>query len=121
MSQLNAASIISYSNFIRRGYPKRILMTDLQAVYRDAVSQSEPVIDLQSFCEEMLFSIKMEQSDFKFGSDYIFFRSKQVENVEKMLKPDQEFIEYVGICVKTFRAEKGKLNQNIHLIIINFY
>lgn len=105
MSQLNAASIISYSNFIRLGYPERIVMTELKAIYGNSFTQ----LDLRSFCEKLLFSMKIEQSDFKFGSNCIFFRSKQAEMIKIILKPDQETITSVVEKMKRYITTRHKV------------
>lgn len=61
-------------------------MTELKAIYAGTVSQSLAELDSRSFCENLLFSLKMEQSDFKFGSNCIFFRSKQTDFVDNCVK-----------------------------------
>lgn len=62
--------------------------------------------------------MKIERSDFKFGSNCIFFRSKQAETIEKMLKPDDELMKSVVKCLKKYKAQKL---WNIAAIWINYF
>lgn len=85
LTQLKTSCIVSYAQFIRFGYSKRI---DFQELVNRCKSLEDKFqndsFNRQYFYSKVLLSIGFKHEDFKMGSGVIFFRSNKFNLLEKI-------------------------------------
>lgn len=95
LQQLKSSSLLAYVNLIRFGYPKRAYINQIYNAFKpNHQLWRNECSDLKRFCSILLLSNGCESSNFKFGTECIFFRTKCSTLLEKLLKPHPEFISH---------------------------
>lgn len=93
MQQLKSSSLISYINLIRCGYPKRVPIDQIYKSFKPKYNLWKDVCsDSKRFCSNLLLSNGFKHTDFKFGTDCIFFRMRCSTLLDKLSYPNPDFI-----------------------------
>lgn len=93
LQQLKSSSFLAYVNLIRSGYPKRIHIDQIYKAFKQNHHLwRDDCMDSKRFCSNLLLSNGCDSTDFKFGTDCIFFRTKCSVLLQNILKSHPEFI-----------------------------
>lgn len=91
---MNTSCTISYANFMKFGYPKRIYLQDLVNVCKELENNLKTISIKQSnFYSKVLLSIGFKLKDFKMGNNAIFFRAEKFHLLEKIFSETASFSE----------------------------
>lgn len=85
--QLKSFSIESYTEFIRTGYPTRISLDVLNAVYGIYFPRYQRVFNTaKQFYTNLLPVVGFHRNEFKFGENMIFFRNRRSHLLEDLMQ-----------------------------------
>lgn len=114
-----SSSVLSYVDFVRVGYPKRVEMKLLYDAYFPKCynnQEAERLTEPEKFCTTLLLSIGFKLNEFKFGMTQIFFRSSCCDLLNKLLTFNPAYINECGKKFKEFviaNAKKLIAEENI--------
>lgn len=109
--QLSAASVIAYIDFIRLGFPSRLILSDVYNNYK--LHLSNHMLNQTLFCRNLLLSLGLKQTEFIFGTNCVFLRTKYNQLVTKMKNSDNDFIVSSLTELKRFNNSRKLWNHSI--------
>lgn len=82
LHQLNTSCVISYIQFIRYGYPKRVPIQRIMDEC-EANKLTKTYINRSNFCKKIFTVIGLGFDDYKIGGDVIFIRANKFNLLEQ--------------------------------------
>lgn len=72
------------------GFPSRVSFGDLYNMYKAFLPPELAILAPKTFCEAMLYSLKLNSKEFKFGITKVFFRPGKFIEFDSIMKSDPE-------------------------------
>lgn len=86
LEQLKTACTIAYANFMRLGYPVHIPLNQFLSAFQPMKGKLENIC-ANNFNTKILLSLGLKLKDFRFGSEFIFVRSKKSDVFTQLSNP----------------------------------
>lgn len=107
-SQISAAGVVAYIDFIRFGYPNRLRMEEIYKNFELHLHHSDVMPNPVFLCRILLLSLGLKRSEFIFGTHCVFFRSEYSQLVAKISNPDENFIASSSAQLERIRTKARK-------------
>ncbi|XP_046613209.1 myosin heavy chain 95F isoform X2 [Neodiprion virginianus] len=100
LGQLRCSGMTSVLELMEHGYPSRVPFQELYSMYKTYLPPELVKLDPRFFCEALLYSLKLNQKDFKFGITRVFFKPGKFAEFDRVMKSDPENLKKLVANVK---------------------
>lgn len=100
LAQLQCSGTASILKIMETGFPSRIGFVQVYEMYKNYLPPELQKLDPRTFCEAMLYSLKLNYNDFKFGITKVFFRPGKFIEFDRIMKNDEENLKTIVFTVK---------------------
>lgn len=101
-TQLKCSGMTSVLSLMENGYPSRTQFKDLYNMYESYLPKELKQLNPRTFCEAMLYSLKLHDRDFRFGVSRVFFRPGKFAEFDKIMKSDPDNLQKIVADVKRY-------------------
>ncbi|XP_058063778.1 myosin heavy chain 95F isoform X1 [Anopheles bellator] len=100
LAQLKYSGTNSVLELMEYGYPSRVPFTELYNMYSSYLPVELARLQPRTFCEAMLYSLRLNSTDFKFGITKVFFRPGKFVEFDRIMRSDPENLKAIVAKVK---------------------
>lgn len=100
LAQLKCSGTISVLELMEYGYPSRVPFAQVYDMYKSYLPNDLLKLSPRTFCEAMLYALKLNSRDFKFGVTRLFFRPGKFVEFDRIMKSDSDNLKTIVASVK---------------------
>lgn len=100
LAQLNCSGTTAVLELMEYGFPSRVPFAELYNMYRAVLPPELARLAPKTFCEAMLYSLRLSSSEFKFGITKVFFRPGKFIEFDRIMRSDPENLRAIVANVK---------------------
>jgi len=90
LSQLNCAGMTSVLELMQRGYPCRIMFSELYSMYKQYLPPRISSLDPRLFCKALFKALGLCEKEFQFGQTKVFFKPGKFAEFDQIVRSDPE-------------------------------
>jgi len=119
LSQLRCSGMASVLELMQQGYPSRTSFTELYNIYQHHLPPKLRRLEPRMFCRTLFKALGLSETDYKFGSSKVFFRSGKFAEFDQLMKSDPEHLsQLVSKVAKWVVISRWKMFQWCALSVI---
>lgn len=100
LAQLICSGTTAVLELMEYGFPSRVPFAELYNMYKSFLPPELVKLVPKTFCEAMLYSLKLNSKEFKFGITKVFFRPGKFIEFDRIMKSDPENLKAIVANVK---------------------
>ncbi|XP_071438694.1 myosin heavy chain 95F isoform X2 [Hetaerina americana] len=90
LSQLQCSGMTKVLELMQQGYPSRAPFKDLYNLYHHSMPPRLLQLDPRMFCKALFHALGLNEKDFCFGVEKVFFRAGKFAEFDRIMKSDPE-------------------------------
>ncbi|XP_046405363.1 myosin heavy chain 95F isoform X2 [Ischnura elegans] len=90
LSQLQCSGMTKVLELMQSGYPSRAQFRELYELYRHSMPPRLVQLDPRMFCKALFHALGLNEKDFCFGVEKVFFRAGKFAEFDQIMKSDPE-------------------------------